>query len=219
MENPCPFCLELNGNNQKVLNYGLTTSILYEGKYWFVVPSVGCFVPGYLLVVNKLHFPSIALCSEESYLELEYIVKVCRNAIWKKYKKTCILFEHGSSSDICNSANSVDHVHLHIVPSNVDLIDSMSKNGAYVIKLENYKELKKQFNNAPKSYLFYENANMKKFYTDYNSDIFSSQYFRKVLVDKMNLKVDWNWHNCECQNLFLQTYNDLINIIKKYKFK
>lgn len=206
----CPFCLEWLNQNPKIKKYGLDTSVLYETYNWYVVPSIGGFLPGYLLIVNKKHYPSIALCPDNTYKELEDIIKLCRKTLFELYKIQPILYEHGSFSKISEGANSIDHVHLHIVPSSIDLLPAMPTKTELIT---DFKELKQRVMFDKNPYLLYENELGIKYYTKFNSRYYSSQHFRKYITENTKITADWNWRETEFEDLFINTFYEVKNYL------
>ena len=125
----CPFCAEMYSAKspytdlaEKVL--GLPQNrILYEGRHWIIVPTVGAIVPGYLLFVSKSHRLSVAACGQDEVAELQKLTVRTRQILEEQYRAPCVLFEHGEGCSCQSTATSVSHCHLHIAPCQGDLID------------------------------------------------------------------------------------------------
>ena len=122
----CSFC---NLDFNKIEN-----TIIYETESFRVIPSVGAFIDGYVLIVTKEHMSSLAELNDEQKKEYQNLVFKISEIFKKVYGKTPILFEHGTP-DIHNSmsANSIIHAHSHIVN----------------FKFENEKEILEKYNFVP----------------------------------------------------------------------
>lgn len=203
MNNKCVFCLEQHNLNTSIKALGLKSSVIFETENWYVVPSIGGFVVGYLLIVNKKHMPSIAKCDSESYKDLEKIIKIIRDINCKYLQKKTILFEHGGMNFSQAGAKSVEHVHLHVVPVDINLLDFISTEVCHLDSLDKLKQVA-LMHNTP--YLFFENVNGEKYYTTYNDTQYSSQFFRKAIAQSIGVANDWNWKQDDFKENFIETY-------------
>lgn len=91
-------------------------TILEETTYFYVIPAVGSLVVGYVLILCKRHIYSMAELNNKEQKEYENLIEKYRNIFKNIYKKYPIVFEHGSPNiENKTKANSIDHVHTHIV--------------------------------------------------------------------------------------------------------
>ena len=104
----CPFC---NMDKTEFVN-----TILDETKYFYITPSLGSIVEGYILIISKRHVNSMSELTSDETKEYKSLIKKYRNIFKCIYKKHPIVFEHGTP-DLDNEmrANSVVHAHAHIV--------------------------------------------------------------------------------------------------------
>ena len=84
----CPFC-ELD--KSKIYN-----TILDESKYFYITPTLGSLVDGYILIISKSHINSMSLLTKEERLDYKLLIDKYRNIFKKIYGKYPIVFEHGS---------------------------------------------------------------------------------------------------------------------------
>jgi diadenosine tetraphosphate (Ap4A) HIT family hydrolase len=92
----------------------LLPGIRNEGGF-IGLPSIGCFVDGYLLVLPRRHVDSFAkLDDDELNFGLEFANEICQRLrpIYGEY----IIAEHGSAGPCDPGAACVDHAHLHLIP-------------------------------------------------------------------------------------------------------
>jgi len=104
----CPFC-NLNIKN-------IENTILEETENFYIIPSLGSIIDGYILIVSKKHYNSMFNLNKEEFKEYENIINKYRNLFKNIYGKFPIIFEHGTP--ILNNtmtASSVIHAHTHIV--------------------------------------------------------------------------------------------------------
>jgi len=92
-----------------------------ESRDFLAVPSVGALVPGWLLLMPKRHVLSLALLSpQERACLLEDVAEL--RASWGQLFGPLTLFEHGPAEVASPVGCSIDHAHLHLVPTgNIDL--------------------------------------------------------------------------------------------------
>lgn len=103
----CPFC------NIKTSN-DINDTILYENKYFYIVPAKGPLVSGHVLIVSKKHDLSL-LCIDfapkKSFKLL--ITEIISNM--PAYNKF-LIFEHGSYKN-GTGGKTIDHTHIHVFPN------------------------------------------------------------------------------------------------------
>lgn len=200
MNPECPFCQEYNEpwNNFYYNNIGekigVASRILCETKNWYAIPSLGCLVPGYILIVCKQHFLSLANLPIELFREFLEVKKDIEKIIRNKTGQRCICFEHGVTSTIISGANSVDHVHLHVVPFS-HLIWSDISEKYHLTDFETLVDYDQLFalweNTKPNAYLFFQDIDCSIYY---KRDVtgFTPQFFRMCISPYLNVE-QWNW--------------------------
>lgn len=92
-----------------------------ESDRFVVWPSVGALVPGWLLIVPKQHELNLAGLPPEAMAELaglrDRAVRYLRQRVGP-----VVQFEHGPARIGLSAGCGVDHAHLHVVPTDVDLL-------------------------------------------------------------------------------------------------
>ena len=160
-------------------------TIIEETKYFYILPTLGSLVDGYVLIVTKRHINSM---SELNYNELEEyktIIAKYQKLFNKIYNKTPTVFEHGTPNQNSKmKANSVTHAHTHIVNINF-------KNEKEILEKYNFKEI----NNLKeietnKNYIKYIYNN--KIYITYNFPSVS-QLMRILIAEELNYKDKFDW--------------------------
>ena len=96
---------------------------LYETSNFFVLPSLGSLVAGWLLIVPKKHFLCMGALSPELRQELDDLKQRVGAVLRRQYGPASV-FEHGPSRTNHSIGCSVDHAHLHLVPIPFDLVDA-----------------------------------------------------------------------------------------------
>ena len=181
----CSFC---NLDKSKIYN-----TILDETKYFYVTPTLGSLVEGYILIISKRHINSMSLLNKEELSEYKFLIRKYRSKFKNIYGKFPIIFEHGSPNlDDINKANSVVHAHTHVVNHNYlnesDLINKL--NFKLISKVEDI--------SSNKNYIFYLNQNNMK-YISYDSN-FISQFMRIEIAKDLNILDKYNWKDYEFTN-------------------
>lgn len=174
----CEFC-KLDRNQ-------IYNTIIEETDNFYVKPSLGSIVEGYLLVISKKHIYSIQELNEDEKKEYFDIIKKYRTIFFKKYSKFPIIFEHGTSKKGELTASSVVHAHTHIVNHNY-------KNEEQILSNLKFKEIDSNFKseNNDKSYIFYMSQTGKRYIT-YNFNPIS-QIMRILIARDLNIESKYDW--------------------------
>ncbi len=184
----CKFCLSSGLPNT------IENTILYESKHFYVVPTVGQFVEGWLLIVSKHHYNSSITLPNQLIIELEKVIDVVVQAVEKEYGQT-IIFEHGPSRDcIIEGGCSINHNHIHILP--FKQLNKLNKMIDYpYITVNSIQEARKivPINNG---YLIWGSGSkineLNLAILQYN---IPRQYMRKLIADCSGLSESWDWEN------------------------
>jgi diadenosine tetraphosphate (Ap4A) HIT family hydrolase len=177
--------------------------ILYETDNFIVIPTIGSLVPGYIMIVSRDHFSSMAYLSTKQMDELINLLSLLKSFIHNKLNINPIIFEHGSADGCANlSACCVDHAHLHIVPINLSEVNIILER-SQLKKILNM-ECLTLFKGTP--YVLYSDA-YNNYYASQNS-VFPSQYFRKWIAKETGHPYEWDWKNYE----FLENVKKTLDI-------
>lgn len=191
MKNHCIFCSEgfhLNAEESTLYDdHDLSDRFLYESDNFYVKPTVGCIVCGYLLIIAKRHIPSSAELSINEKIEVEQIIQKISTKFLKTYGTEYILYEHGPSE--CRITGScIDHMHLHIIPLTAEESDEflmIAQQSFEFQKISSINEIERN-----QSYLYMRTKNTSLLcYTD----SVESQFFRKIIAHIKNIPDEWNW--------------------------
>ena len=68
--NNCKFCSIINSQSLTKLS----DKILYEGKYFFIIPALGCFIKDYIMIVSKRHIYSMTSLNKHEKIELNELI-------------------------------------------------------------------------------------------------------------------------------------------------
>lgn len=108
--NVCSFCREVQlAQRGEGLCFDQTDTLI-------VLPTLGCFVRGYSLIVPKAHITSMAAQSRNELFESEALLEVTRKVSEELFGPT-IVAEHGTGAPEEPTAACCDHAHLHLIPT------------------------------------------------------------------------------------------------------
>lgn len=185
LSNNMDFCCRLGDE------YNLKKNVLYESEHFFVVPTIGQMgIEGYLLLCSKKHYLGMGNIPKEYLIELEDILRKTKEIISKIYDSKVLVFEHGPKSDCHNGGGCLDHGHLHIVPTSLDIVPLLTKS----FELEEINDFSSlaEISKAKKySYMFIETQTGKRYVVEIKS-VLPSQYLRQLLALKMGIN-NWDW--------------------------
>lgn len=173
----CIFC---DIDHSKIEN-----TIIEETEYFYILPTLGSLVDGYILIVTKRHINSMSELNENELIEYKNIIEKYQNLFKKIYNKTPIVFEHGTPEQNSEmKANSVTHAHTHIV--NINFSDEKEILEKYNFKeINDFKEINKNMNYI--KYIF-----NNKIYITYNFPSVS-QLMRILIAEELNYKDKFDW--------------------------
>lgn len=196
----CCFCDEYKNPAQSQFynvigrKAGYLSRILLETENWYVVPTLGCLTVGYVLLVCKQHVLSLANLEEESYYEMLSLKANVESILFNQLGVRCIAFEHGAPNAFIKGANSVDHVHLHVIPYARPIWKDIEQTISGT-RFENVKDYQALFtrwiNNRPDSYLLFQDVDQRIYYAS-DATGMPSQLFRKCLAPHLG-KEYWDW--------------------------
>ena len=182
-------------------------TIIHETENFFVVPSLGTIVEGYLMILPKEHIKNIGSIPEELFDEFEEVKSKVKQILAENYC-TPLFFEHGPVSDSLSQKGGccIDHAHLHAVPIKSDLKEDLSEKFD-MKKVDSVRYLIEQ-NKKNVPYLYYENQEGEKYVIELFDPI-PSQYLRKIISVRIDKEDEWNWRENPNLELFYKTVENL----------
>ena len=192
----CPFC---NIDNTKLAN-----TILDETKYFYITPSLGSLIEGYILITTKRHVNSMSELTVDEMEEYKILIKKYREILKKIYKKYPIIFEHGTP-DLKDSirASSVIHAHTHVVNHNYENENALIEN----LKFKRINKLENKFSN--KNYIFYISPQNDIYITNEFESV--SQFMRIEIAKDLNLVDKYDWRKNDFHENIILTINKINN--------
>ena len=194
----CTFC---NINKTKFEN-----TILDETKYFYIIPSLGSIVEGYILIISKRHINSMLELTIAEMNEYRELIQKYRDVFKQIYKYYPIVFEHGNP-DLNDEmrVNTVVHAHTHIV-------NHQYKNENKLLQRLKFNKITKMRVDLKSNYIFYINPNGEEYITYDFEPI--SQIMRIEIAKDLNLVDKYDWD----KNRFDDNIALTINKIKDYLY-
>lgn len=186
---------------------------IYKSENFFVMPTLGEFITGYLLIVPDEHVMSNAelnpTLQKEFFSVLEDILYILKLTY---HTPNFLVWENGTGNSGKGKAkNSVVHSHVHVAPSELTAskIEELSQfNFAKISKddLSSY---------GNHSYLLIKDTENCWFINDESELYIPRQYIRKLLAEEYGISGDvWNWRIHPFTDLMRQTIEDITLSLK-----
>lgn len=202
----CPFCVELDNPHNSIWNDRRENlplnRIIFENEHWVVMPPLGSFCVGGLLVLSKVHYPSCAMCPPNVLESLESILKIVKRVLAETYKVNVLFFEHGPSKFGTKGACCVDHAHINVFPIDFDIWNDLPKFPVEE-ELKGCQDIKK-FMDDEYIWLIDNNHN-----NVYPVSGVPSQYIRTIITKHLGYSERWNWQDYLGLKEIQQTIADL----------
>lgn len=216
----CGFCTEINGLNSDTNLFksvisphtGLNDRYVYEDDKFVVMPTLGAFVEGYVMIVTKKHYDCVGKMPLEDIIAIDRLLGVMKERVNRIYGTEVICFEHGSVSCANKFGGCLNHAHIHILPCNVSLIEEISGYDLKISKLPSLAVLHDQ-GGAENPYLFFEDVDGERYII--TGEYIASQFFRKLVANHMGLPESWDWR----ENLFLDNVLNTVRRLRQYGAK
>lgn len=91
--------------------------VVVESSRFYVTPTLGCFVPGYVLVVPRAHVHSFGQLEAAPLAEAEGVIDVMAAWLAATYRMPVLAFEYG----LADGNRRIQHAHWHLLPTEADL--------------------------------------------------------------------------------------------------
>lgn len=201
--NDCPFCKNTRFKNNELINIDTSDSVLFENNNLYIQVDISPLCRGHILIVSNNHYLNFYETPKEIKDDVIKLKDKIRKVYNEIYNSDVLFFEHGSSKSGYAGA-SIDHAHIHVIPTNYDFNNELDLGVA--INCDIFKTL--DFHNEF-SYVYLENK-MKS--VIYKVEKLPSQFMRKVVSNKLNSSGYLWQENCitsNSKNMFSETINDL----------
>jgi inosine/xanthosine triphosphate pyrophosphatase family protein/diadenosine tetraphosphate (Ap4A) HIT family hydrolase len=204
----CPFCAEFENDALStfagLMGDRLPCRIVYEDEHFVVMPPLGEFMEGGLLLLAREHILSLARLPPAQFDRLERLLVAIQRALIKHWGVAPLVFEHGPAPDSSKGVCCVDHAHLNIFPAAVQVQPHLA--GRMNLSLGPLSDLAK-LRRAEFGYLFIqENGGIRRAYD--GRDV-PTQLVRRIITAQLGLPDRWDWRDYLGREELLATYNAL----------
>jgi ATP adenylyltransferase len=100
-------------------------TVLGGTNKFFIAPSKGSLVPGWLLVISRKHFICSGAMKGREFEDLRNCLAMAGDMVQRTFGSPTI-FEHGPSRPGTPLGCGIDHQHVHVVPLAFSLKDAVS---------------------------------------------------------------------------------------------
>ena len=169
--------------------------IVYESQNFVVVPGLGPLAPGYLMIMTKDHYLSLAQIPEnlmEEYLEVE---KDIESILKEMYKEDVGFYEHGTGPNGAVGLKSIVHMHVHVMLGNE--LKPEYRNMLNMKQIESVTVAKNE------SYFSYKWTSNGKMWIVWDPEVYiQRQFHRQVYAEEHGLAKDqFNWRKTAFSDL------------------
>ncbi|MCI0624735.1 MAG: hypothetical protein L0387_24335 [Acidobacteria bacterium] len=164
---------------------------LFESARFTVIPSLGSLVEGWVLIVPKQHFLSLAALPDSFAREMTELKKTVCHILSRKCRNL-YAFEHGPSKPGLRVGCGVDHAHLHVVPLDFDLSSAMqpflpASSGWRKAALADCRAAIRDGD----AYLYLEEPSGNRLIARHQN--FGSQLFRRAIATQLGVPREYDW--------------------------
>jgi diadenosine tetraphosphate (Ap4A) HIT family hydrolase len=136
-------------------------------------------VEGYLLICSNEHHIGVGGMPSEFDEELGGILDRTRRLLADSYRSSVIVFEHGPRLGCSTGGSCLDHAHLHVLPTNANLVNFVQEEGLRLEKANGFGRLREIYDEGNGSYLMIEQGH-ERFVA--LVDNLPSQYLRRAIA-------------------------------------
>ena len=206
----CPFCPEIHDepwNNtfkHVISSETFPSRIIWANADYLIIPPIGAFKEGYMLLITRKHIPSFSYLTIEELENVELLINSIIESA-SKYYGSYTIFEHGAMDSLKNGGCCIDHAHIHLFPAKIQFNKHIRKN--YMpSEIHSLTEIKKKhLQEVP--YLLTQEPDNKLFISD--SDFVVSQYLRQIVSIELGMSQFWDWRSHNFSEKMEKTYKVL----------
>jgi len=204
----CPFCAEFEqdggGLFASLMGPSLPSRVLYEDEHFLILPPLGEFMEGGLLLLTREHLLSMAGLSPTQFGHLERLLQAVRRVLVKHWGVPPLVFEHGPAPDAGKGVCCVDHAHLNIFPAPVAIHPHLAERMHF--RLDRLSEIAR-LRRAEFGYLFVqENDGTRRAYDGRNVP---TQLVRRIITTQLGQPDRWHWRDYLGKEELLATFHAL----------
>lgn len=206
----CAYCQYLDGHVQK------NERTVYRSENFFVIPTLGQFITGYLLIIPYQHIMSNGELSREHLEEFQIVLSDIEYILKLAYPdaKGILVWENGSGTSGKGKAkDSLVHSHVHVAPSGLTADEIKDMAGFHfdelgIMDLPKFKE---------HSYLLMRCPDKEKWLINNDPKVYiPRQYVRQLIAEEYNIPGDaWNWRTHPFEEKMHETIRDISSALQE----
>jgi inosine/xanthosine triphosphate pyrophosphatase family protein/diadenosine tetraphosphate (Ap4A) HIT family hydrolase len=204
----CPFCAELEDESDTIfsemMGERLRSRVLYEDEHFVVMPPLGEFMEGGLLLLSRKHLLSFAHLPTPLFEHLERWMQAIGRLLLRRYGVPPLFFEHGPAPEWSKGVCCVDHAHINIFPAVVRLHPHLAERMNF--PLTNLAGLAR-LQRSEFGYLFIqENDGSRRVY---DGQLVPTQLVRRIITSAIGCPERWHWRDFPGGDQLVATFNAL----------
>jgi diadenosine tetraphosphate (Ap4A) HIT family hydrolase len=186
--------------------------VLFESPNFVVVPTVGSIVPGWLLILPRKHFLCVGAMGDAMIQEMLDLRRRAAASLRVEFGPVTF-FEHGPAEPGTSVGCGVDHAHLHLVATRINLVEGAQQVLQEPLTWASVGGLEATATSFARktSYLYVELANGKAWIGTGNR--IGSQAFRKVIAAASGRTEAFDW---KC-HAFETNIQETIRAVERWK--
>jgi len=194
-QSECTFCDQFRDHKNNGVGgsvFGQTFNrILWDDGSFVVVSALGALVEGWLLIVPREHFLSIANLPSNLRCRFLHLKNTVALILKETYSVDPIFFEHGSFSNELPGGACIVHAHLHAVPTSINLMPDLMNQ----LKPRPIKSIEALWETPPnKAYVYFEHPEKIPTIAEVNVYL-PCQYLRRLIANRLGVPEQWNWRS------------------------
>ncbi len=210
----CPYCRYFKFSNQYYTTFDINNRSIYQSDNFVVMPTLGEFIKGYLLIIPIKHAMSMAELSSDIQQEFLSVLEDIMQILKLTYHINDILvWENGTGNGgIGKAKNSIVHSHVHVAPSKLTA-ENINEISGFQLKKIPYSDLHLY---GKHSYLLIKGNNDNEWFINDNPSLYiPRQYIRQLVADEYGLYEEdiWNWRINPFHYLITATCKDIQNAL------
>lgn len=165
--------------------------VLFESDTLYVGVDISPLCRGHVLLITREHYFNFYELPWRIKKEVQKLQNCLRKLYKEIYGKNILFFEHGSNKP-GTAGSSIDHAHLHCIPFDGDVKETLDVLLGMGVECDILKEseYKNEF-----SYVYIDDGENKIIYKVENLD---SQFLRRILTEQLH-EQDYLWQE-KCLN-------------------
>jgi ATP adenylyltransferase len=159
-----------------------------------------------VLLCPQRHVPSFAAMGRPTQLRTENVLGQLEAIIRRIWQRPVHLFEHGNAHDLPRVACSVEHAHLHLVPTAIDPLPFIED----AVEWQPWSAEESLANTVGQNeYLRYRTPDGRWLVSVTAGEPIPSQLMRRAFVAALGYPVHWNWREDPRRDVLGETWRQL----------